>query len=102
MRYRSLSILLLGALAGCDSDPLAPEASALLRDSEAPVVAETSSPLQDVLDRILPSLEEQPGAEGLRVALEQADDHAIERILVRLEGEAANAPDVSAIRLALD
>ena len=99
MRY-SLSILLLGVLAACDSDPVAPEPPVFVRSSEEPASL-VSAPMDDVLDRIVPSLEEQPGANGLRVALEEVDDHAIERILLRLESDPANGPDVTAIRLAL-
>ena len=99
MRY-SLSILLLGVLAACDSDPVAPELPLFVQSSEVPA-GQVSTPMDDVLDRIVPSLEEKPGANGLRVALEGADDHAIERILGRLESDPANGPDVTAIRLAL-
>ena len=99
MRY-SLSILLLGVLAACDSDPVAPEPPVFVQNSEVPA-GQVSTPMDDVLDRIMPSLEEQPGANGLRIALEEVDDHAIERILLRLEGEPANGPDITAIRLAL-
>ena len=100
MRYRSLSILLLGALAACDSDPVAPEPPAFVRASEVPA-GQVSTPMDDVFDRIVPSLEEQPGANGLRVALEKADDQAIDLILLRLDSDPSNAPDVAAIRLAL-
>ena len=98
MRYRSLSILLLGALAACDSDPVAPEPPALVSASEIPTA---SAPIQDALDRIVPTLENQPGGEGLRTALEKVDGTALERILTRLDADPANSPDVSVIRLAV-
>lgn len=108
MRYHSLSILLLGALAACDSDPLAPEPPAMVQGSDVPAELQSetaaelaSSPMDDVFARIVPALEDHPGANGLRLALDAADDHAIERILVRLEADPENAPEVSVIRLAL-
>lgn len=102
MRYRLLPLLLLGALAGCDSDPLAPD-STPLRTPEQGTAGPAGLAIRDVLDRIIPTLEGQPGAAGLRTALEAmpVDGIAVDRILVRLETNPENAPDVSVIRLAL-
>jgi hypothetical protein len=107
MRSRLFPLLLLGALAGCDSDPLAPEPIPTRTSEPGTPEYGTAEPvglaIQDVLDRIIPTLEGQPGATGLRAALETVpvDGTAVERILLRLEGNPENAPDISVIRLAL-
>lgn len=103
MRYSFAPFpLLLLALAACDSDPVAPELPAFARDSEVPA-AQANAPIHDVLDRILPSLEDQPGAQGLRTALSvvPVDAVAVDRLLTRLETNPDNSPDIAAIRLAL-
>ena len=104
MRYRSLPLplLLLGAVAACDNDPVAPEPPAFVQATEVPA-GQVNAPIQDVLDRILPSIEDQPGAQGLRTALSvvPVDAVAVERLLTRLETDPDNSPDVAAIRLAL-
>ena len=103
MRYSFAPFpLMLLAMSACDSDPVAPEPPAFVQATEVPA-GQVNAPIQDVLDRILPSIEDQPGAQGLRTALSvvPVDAVAVDRLLTKLESNSDNSPDIAAIRLAL-
>ena len=102
MRIRTVPLFWFSALAACSDTPGMLEPTTPSKP-DAPVEANAGTPIQDVLDRIVPAIPDRALAAELSAAIWSAgtDPESVERILVRLESDALFAPDASAIRLAL-
>ena len=102
MRIRTIPLFWFGALAACSDNPgmLEPETPS---KPDTPIEVTAGTPIQDVLDRIVPAIPDRTLAAELSTAIWSAgtDPESVERILVRLETDASFAPDATAIRLAL-
>ena len=102
MRFRTIPLFWFGALAACSDNPglLDPDTSP---KPDAPVEASAGTPIQDVLDRIVPAIPDRALAAELSTAIWSAgtDPESVERILVRLETDPAFAADADVIRLAV-
>ena len=99
MRIRTVPLFWFSALAACSDTPgmLEPTSPST---PDAPIEA---TPIQDVLDRIVPTISDRALAAELTTAIWSAgtNPESVERILVRLETDPAFAADADVIRLAI-